>query len=104
MHLKLQEAATKADFDRIMEAQREMELLIEKHSKLKAIDLDSIYLLDENKENNDLLLPIFPPVFTIATLKGVEDGKITLKIDLAHIPTTTFGDCCTINLKGAWLL
>lgn len=31
MHLKLQEAVTKADFDRITEAKKEIELLVEKH-------------------------------------------------------------------------
>ena len=49
MHLKLKETATKVDFDRIIITQKEMELLVEKHSKLKAVDLDSIQFLHENK-------------------------------------------------------
>ena len=42
MHLELIEAATKTDFDRVIEVQKEIELLVEKHSNLKAIDLDFI--------------------------------------------------------------
>ena len=39
-----------------------------------------------------------------ASLKGIKQGTVHLEVDPRNIPTTTCGDGCVINLKGARLL
>ena len=70
MHVELQNAASVAEFDKIMNIKNEMELLVEKYPNLKSIDLDTIQII--NQEGESLILPEYPPIFKIAPLKGIE--------------------------------
>ena len=102
MHLELQNAASVADFDKIINIKNEIELLLEKCPNLSSIDLDMIQII--NQEGESPILPEYPPIFKIASLKGMEQGTIHLEVDPWNIPTTTSRDNCAINLKGARLL
>ena len=68
MHVELQNAASVADFDKIMNIKNEMELLVEKYPMLKSIDLDMTQIINQEGES---LLPEYPPIFKIASLKGI---------------------------------
>ena len=102
MHIELLNAASAADFDKIMNIKIEMELFVEKYLDLKSIDLDTIQII--NQEGESLILPEYPPIFTVVSLKGIEQGTVHLEVDPRNIPTTTCGDGCAVNLKGARLL
>ena len=102
MHVELQNATSVADFDKIINIKNEMELLVEKCPNLRSIDLDMILII--NQEGESLILPEYPPIFKIASLKGIEQGTIHLEVDPRNIPTTTSGDGCAVNLKDARLL
>ena len=102
MHVELQNTASVADFDKIMNIKNEMELLMEKYPNLNSIDLDTTQII--NQEGESLILPKYPPIFKIASLKWIKQGTAHLKVDLRNIPTTTCRDGCAINLKGARLL
>ena len=102
MHVELEIAASVTDFDKIMNIKNEMELLVEKYPNLKSINLDTIQII--NQEGESLILPEYPPIFKIASLKGIEQGTIHLEVDPRNIPTTTSGDGCAVNLKDARLL
>ena len=102
MHTELQNAASVADFDKIMNIKNEMELLVEKYSYLKSTDLDTIKII--NQEGESFILPEYTLIFKIVSLKGIEQGTVHLEVDPRNIPTTTCGDGCAINLKGARLL
>ena len=99
MHVELQNAASVAEFDKIMNIKNEMELLVEKYPNLKSIDLDTIQII--NQEGESLILPEYPPTFKIASLKGIQEGTVLLEVDPRNITTTTCGDGCAVNLKGA---
>ena len=99
MHVELQNAASVAEFDKIMNIKNEMELLVEKYPNLKSIDLDTVQII--NQEGESLILPEYPPTFKIASLKGIQEGTVLLEVDPRNITTTTCGDGCAINLKGA---
>ena len=103
MHVELQNTVLVADFDKIMNINNEMELLVEKYPNLKSIDLD-IYDPDNHQEGESLILPEYPPIFKITSLKVTKQGTVHLEVDPRNIPTTTCGDGCVINLKGARLL
>ena len=102
MHVELQNTASVADFDKIMNIKNEMELLVEKYPNLNSIDLDITQII--NQEEESLILPKYPPIFKIASLKGIEQGTVHLEVDLRNMSTTTCRDGCAINLKGARLL
>ena len=68
MHVELQNAASVADFDKIMNIKNEMELLVEKYPMLKSIDLDMTQIINQEGES---LLPEYPPIFKIASLKEI---------------------------------
>ena len=85
-----------------MNIKNEMELLVEKYPNLKSIDLDMIQII--NQEGESLILPEYPPIFKLASLIGIEQGTVHLEVDPRNIPTTTCGDGCAVNLKGARLL
>ena len=102
MHVELQIAGSATDFDKIMNIKNEMELLVEKYPNLKSIDLDTIQII--NQEGESLILPEYPPIFRIASLKGIQQGTVHLEVDPRNIPITTCGDGCAVNLKGARLL
>ena len=55
MHVELQNAASVAEFDKIMNIKNEMELLVEKYPNLKSIDLDTIQIIKQ--EGESLILP-----------------------------------------------
>ena len=104
MHLKLQEAVTKADFDRITEAKKEIELLVEKHWfrfppaswwKLRKKWWSYFTSLSTNLQD--------------CNVEGYwrwEDRflKIDLKIDRLYVTTTICRDGYAINLENAKLL
>ena len=102
MHVELQNAASVAEFDKIMNIKNEMELLVEKYPNLKSIDLDTIQII--NQEGESLILPEYPPIFKIKSLKVIEQGTVHLEVDPRNIPTTTCRDGCAVNMKGARLL
>ena len=102
MHVELQNAASVADFDKIMNIKHEMKLLVEKYLNLTSIDLDMIQII--NQEGESLILPEYPPIFKIKSLKVIEQGTVHLEVDPRNIPTTTCRDGCAVNMKGARLL
>ena len=102
MHVELQNAASVADFDKIMNIKNEMELLVEKYSYLKSTDLDTIKII--NQEGESFILPEYTLIFKIVSLKGIEQGTVHLEVDPRNIPITTCGDGCAVNLKGVRLL
>ena len=102
MHVELQNAASVADFDKIMNIKNEIELLVEKYPNLKSIDLDSIQII--NQEGESLILPEYPPICKIVSLKGIKQGTVHLEVDPRNIPATKCGDGCAVNLEGARLL
>ena len=55
MHVELQNAASVAEFDKIMNIKNAMELLVEKYPNLKSIDLDTIQIIKQ--EGESLILP-----------------------------------------------
>ena len=50
------------------------------------------------------ILPVYPAMFKIACLRGIENNTILLKIKQINILTVTCGDRCAVNVKGACLL
>ena len=68
MHVESQNTASVADFDKIMNIKNEMELLVEKYPMLKSIDLDMTQIINQEGES---LLPEYPPIFKIASLKEI---------------------------------
>ena len=50
------------------------------------------------------ILPVYPAMFKIACLRGIENNTILLKIKQINILTITCGDGCAVNVKGACLL
>ena len=102
MHVELQNTVSVADFDKIMNINDEMELLVEKYPNLKSIDLD-IYDPDNHQEGESLILPEYPPIFKITSLKVTKQGTVHLEVDPRNIPTTTCRDGCAVNLKVARL-
>ena len=107
LHKCLKDGAEKADFITMMDTKNKMEELVKLHPELGNIDLKTIQLVegtDNNPDAENPILPLFPKTFKIALLKGIEDGTIILEIDSLNITTTTCGDGCAVNLKGAQLL
>ena len=102
MHVELRNAASVAGFDKIMNIKNEMEFLVEKYPNPKSIDLDTIQII--NQEGESLILPEYPPIFKIASLKGIDQGTVHLEVDPRSILTKICGDGCAVNLKGAMLL
>ena len=57
-----------------------------------------------NQEGESLILPEYPSIFKIASLKGIKQGTVHLEVNPRNIPTTTCGDGCAVNLKSLRLL
>ena len=89
MHVELQNAASEADFDKIMNIKNEMELFEEKYPNLKSVDLDAIQII--NQQGESFVLLEYLPIFSVASLKGIEQGTVHLEVDPRNIPTTTCG-------------
>ena len=53
-----------------MNIKNEIELLVEKYPNLMSIDVDTIQII--NQEGASLILPEYPPIFKIVSLKGIE--------------------------------
>ena len=85
-----------------MNIKNEMELLVEKYPNLKSIDVDMIQII--NQEGASLILPEYPLIFKIVSLKGIEQGTVHLEVDPRNILTITIGDGCAVNVEGARLL
>ena len=109
LHEELKQAAQKAEMNKLMEIKAEMDSLVQKYPILKSLDLDeSTSTNNETTATSQLflppILPVPPPIFKIATLRGINNNKIFLEIDPSKIPTTICGDGCSVNLKGSRLL
>ena len=107
LHKCLKDAAEKADIITMMDTKSKMEELVKLHPELDNINLKTIQLVegeDNNPNAENPILPMFPKIFKIVLLKGIENGTIILQIDSLNIPTTTCGGGCVVNLKGVRLL
>ena len=104
LHLALKEAAENAELEKLLAVKTDMERLLEMYPQLKLLDVNTIQCDIESLQDEDTILPVFPPIFKIAKLVGIENNTISLSIDPANVPTTTCGDGCTLNLKGCRLL
>ena len=104
IHLKLKEAAKRADLDAIMTAKSEMETIIDKYSELKTLDANSVELVGGESQADIAILPAYPAMLKIASLRGIGNNTILLQIEPSNIPTTTCGDGCAVNVKTAHLL
>ena len=98
IHLKLKEAAERADLDAIMTAKSEMETIIDKYSELKTLDANSVELVGGESQADIAILPAYPAMFKIASLRGIENNTILLQIEPSNIPTTTCRD--TYGIKS----
>ena len=102
--MKLKSAAETTNFDKLLSVKSAMEALLKDFPHLNTCDLESIRLINEEGIDADQISPKFPPIFYILQLTGIVDNTILLSINPSNIPTTTCGDGCAVNAKGARLL
>ena len=104
IHLKLKEAAARADLDAIITAKCEMETITDKYPELKTLDVNSVELVGGESQADIAILPAYPAMFKSASLRGIENNTIFLQTEPSNIPTTTCEDRCAVNVKVARLL
>ena len=71
---------------------------------MKLLDLNKIQCDRESLQDEDTIFIVFLPIFNIAKLVGIKKDTMPLSVDPAHVPTTSSGHGCTVNLKGDCLL
>ena len=94
----------RADFDRMMIAKSEMETITDKYPKLITLDVNSVELVGGEIQAGIAILPTYPAMLKIASLRVIENNTILLQTEPSNIPTTTCGDGYAANVKGACLL
>ena len=94
----------RADLDRMMIAKSEMETITDKYPELITLDVNSVALVGGEIQAGIAILPAYPAMLKIASLRGIENNTILLQTEPSNIPTTTCGDGYAANVKGACLL
>ena len=65
-----------------------MEIITDKYPELKTLEVNSVELVGGEIQADIAILPVYPAMFKIGSLRGIENNTILLKIEPSNIPTT----------------
>ena len=65
-----------------------MEIITDKYPELKTLEVNSVELVGGEIQADIAILPVYPAMFKIGSLRSIENNIILLYIEPSNIPTT----------------